>query len=263
MWRKTVGERQDLLLAFAFLALVILAEVALMFGSFSAGLVIHILTLFCLISVASIVYSWTPELSRLLVALTLVPLIRIFSLSTPYWPFADTLVWLAVISVPMLAAAVATIYVQKLKRSDYGFVLGPLKHLPIQAGIVLLGIPLGLLEYFILRPDAWISDAALGTVIFGALAIILGTGVAEELIFRGIILYDSSTVMGWPRSIVYVSLLFAAMHVGFLSVVDLLFVFLVGLFFAYSVYKTRTLVGVIGCHSLLNIVLYLAAPFIF
>ncbi len=263
MWRKKVGERQELLFAFAFLVLVIIAEAAIALGSFSAGLVIHMLTLFALISVSSIVHSWKPELSRLLVALILVPLIRIFSLSTPYWPFSDTLTWLAVISIPMLAAALSTIYVQKLKRSDYGFVLGPLKRLPVQVGIVLFGIPLGLLEYFILVPEPWIPDLAAGTLVLAVLAILFGTGIAEELIFRGIILHNSSIVMSWPAAMLYVSVLFTAMHIGFLSIVDLVFVFFVGLFFAYSVYRTRTLIGVIGCHTLLNVVLYLVAPFVF
>lgn len=263
MWRKKVGERQELLFAFAFLVLVILAEAAIAFGSFSAGLVIHMLTLFALISVSSIVYSWKPELSRLLVALILAPLIRIFSLSTPYWPFSDTLVWLAVITFPMLAAALSTVYVQKLKRSDYGLVLGPLKLLPVQLGIILLGIPLGLLEYHILAPDPWISDLALGSLVLGGIVIFFGTGLSEELIFRGIILHNSSAVMSWPVAIVYVSTIFTAMYLGFLSVPDLAFVFSVALFFAYAVYRTRTLVGVIGCHTLLNIVLYLVAPHVF
>lgn len=263
MWRKDLGKGQELVLPVAFLALVILAEAALAFGSFSAGIVIHLMTVFALIAVSSVVHSQKPEMSRLLVALILVPLIRIFSLSTPYWPFSDTLTWLAVITFPMLAAAFSTVYVLKLKRSDYGLVLVPWKLLPVQLGIILLGIPLGLLEYYILAPDPWISDLALGSLVLGGVVIFFGTGLSEELIFRGIILHNSSAVMSWPVTIVYVSAVFTAMHLGFLSVPDLAFVFSVALFFAFAVYRTRTLVGVIGCHTLLNIVLYLVAPNVF
>ena len=119
------------------------------------------------------------------------------------------------------------------------------------------------MEYFILAPEPWIPNLAAGTLVLAVLAILLGTGIAEELIFRGIILHNSSVAMSWPAAMLYVSLLFTAMHIGFLSIVDLIFVFFVGLFFAYSVYRTRTLVGVIGCHTLLNVTLYLAAPFLF
>lgn len=255
-----IRERPELLFAIAFLVLVIHAEVALTFGSLQAGLVVHFLMLFSLIIVSSIVHSWKPVLAKLLMALILVPLIRVLSLSTPYWPFSDTLVWLAAITFPMLAASVSTIYVLKLKRSDYGFVLGPLRRLPLQFGVVLLGIPLGFLEYSILRPEPWVSDLALGSLIVGVLVIFLGTGLAEELIFRGILLHSTSLMMSWPTTILYISVIFAAMHIGFLSLADFIFVFFVGLFFAYVVFRTRTLLGVVGCHALLNIVLFIAAP---
>lgn len=261
MWGKGEAEKEDLYFVIAFLGLIVLAEVALTFESPAAGISIHMLTLFCLIIVAS-TFSWKPELSRLLVALTLIPLIRLFSISTPYWPFADTLIWLTVITVPVLVAAFATIHVQKLKRSDYGFVLGPLRLLPVQVGVMLLGIPLGFFEYFILAPEPWIADIALGTVILGVLTILFGTGVSEELVFRGILLHNSSAVMSWPAAILYTTVIFTAMHIGFFSIADLVFVFFVGLFFAYVAYRTGTLLGVIGCHTLLNIMLFMVAPFI-
>ena len=261
MWRKGEAEKTDMHIIIAFLGLIVLAEVALALESPAAGTYIHMLTLFCLIIVASIL-SWKPELSRLLVALTLIPLIRMFSIATPYWPFSDTLVWLAVITVPMLVAAFATIHVQKLKRSDYGFVLGPMRLLPVQVGIMLLGIPLGFLEYAILAPEPWVADFALGTVILGVLVIMFGTGVSEELVFRGILLHNSSVVMSGRAAILYITVIFTAMHIGFFSIPDLVFVFFVGLFFAYVAYRTGTLLGVIGCHTLLNIMLFMVAPFI-
>ena len=170
---------------------------------------------------------------------------------------------ITVITAPMLAAAFATIHVQKLKRSDYGFVLGSMRLLPIQVGVMLVGIPLGFLEYAILTPEPWIADVTLGTVIVGVLVIMFGTGVSEELVFRGILLHNSSAVMGGRAAILYTTVIFTAMHIGFLSVADLVFVFFVGLFFAYVAYRTGTLLGVIGCHTVLNIMLFMVAPFVF
>ncbi|MFQ6106491.1 MAG: lysostaphin resistance A-like protein [Thermoplasmata archaeon] len=263
MWNEFRKARAELLIPLTFLGLIAYAESVLALASLSAGMVIHIMTLFTLIAVSSIIYSWKPKTSQLLASLVLVPLIRIFSISTPYWPFSDNLVWLGVMTFPMLVAAFSTIYVQSLKRSDYGFVLGGWKNLPVQVGIILLGVPLGVLEYFILTPSPWISEITPAALMFGGLVILLGTGVAEELIFRGIILHNSSLTMDQTTSIVYVSLLFAAMHIGFVSLPDLLLVFLIGLFFAYAACRTKSLLGVIGCHSLLNMILYLAAPYIF
>ncbi|MFC1908143.1 type II CAAX prenyl endopeptidase Rce1 family protein [Chloroflexota bacterium] len=42
---------------------------------------------------------------------------------------------------------------------------------------------------------------------------------------------------GW-WGVVYVSLLFAALHIGFLSLIDVAFVFAIDLFFGWAVNKT-------------------------
>ncbi|MFC1593058.1 type II CAAX prenyl endopeptidase Rce1 family protein [Candidatus Omnitrophota bacterium] len=52
-------------------------------------------------------------------------------------------------------------------------------------------------------------------------------------------------------------------HMGFLSWIDLIFVFVVAMFFAWVVKKTGSLFGVILAHGATNIMLYLIAPFFF
>ena len=63
--------------------------------------------------------------------------------------------------------------------------------------------------------------------------------------------------------IVYVSLLFAVLHVGFLSWLDVIFVFAVALFFGWVVKKTGSLLGVTLSHGITNIMLFLIVPFFF
>ena len=67
---------------------------------------------------------------------------------------------------------------------------------------------------------------------------------------------------GW-RGIIYISLLFAVLHMGFLSWLDVVFVFAVALFFSWVVKKTGSLFGVTLSHGITNIVLFLIAPFFF
>ena len=84
----------------------------------------------------------------------------------------------------------------------------------------------------------------------------------EELIFRGVLQRSAvQAFSGW--GIVYVSLLFAILHMGFLSWLDIIFVFAVALFFGWVVKKTGSLLGVTLSHGLTNIVLFLVAPFFF
>ncbi len=73
--------------------------------------------------------------------------------------------------------------------------------------------------------------------------------------------------MGYCRilrwGILYVSLLFAVLHMGFLSWIVVVFVFIVGLFFGWVVKKTGSLLRVTLAHGITNTIMYLVAPFFF
>jgi len=75
------------------------------------------------------------------------------------------------------------------------------------------------------------------------------------------VLQRSATgVFGW-RGIVYVSVLFAILHMGFHSVPDVLFVFGLAMFFGWVVKKTGSILGVTLAHGLTNIMMFLVFPF--
>src|SRR5439155_315468 len=61
--------------------------------------------------------------------------------------------------------------------------------------------------------------------------------------------------------LLYVTAIFASLHLYFLSATDMAFVFAVGLFYGFVVLNTKNLWGVILSHSLGNVILYLVAPF--
>ena len=61
--------------------------------------------------------------------------------------------------------------------------------------------------------------------------------------------------------IIYVSLLFAVLHMAFISLIDIVFVFTVALFFGWVVKKTGSLFGVTLAHGTINALLYLVIPF--
>ncbi len=61
----------------------------------------------------------------------------------------------------------------------------------------------------------------------------------------------------------YVSGLFAILHMGFLSWLDVIFVFSVALFLSWVVKKTGSLLGVTLSHGITNIMLFLVVPFFF
>src|SRR5438552_1113769 len=100
-----------------------------------------------------------------------------------------------------------------------------------------------------------VSLASLVPVFFPA------TGLSEELFFRCVLLRRAVEAFGGRSGLLYVTAIFASLHVFFLSGFDLLFVFGVGLFYGFVALKTKNLWGVILSHSLGNVILYLVAPF--
>ena len=264
----------------AYLAAVIAAEVLIAIpGTASAtdrpfqsiGLGIHILLVFTLMFVSVIIQPKDATLAPLLVAASLASLVRVFSLAVPRYNFIaspetnalNTIPWLALVSVPLLVSVAAVAYVQRLRPRDLGLAVRSWPEVVQQSAIALTGIPLGLVEFFILRPpDAWIAQLTFGSLVLGGLVIFFATGFSEELIFRAILLKRAVEGLGTRGGLLYVTAIFASLHIFFLNGVDLVFVFAVGLFYGLIVLKTRNLWGVILSHSLGNVILYLVAPFL-
>lgn len=229
------------------------------------GLVVHIFLVFSLLFTAVYIQDKDAELSVFLVAMSLAPLIRIFSLSMPrFWGTSptDTLPWLAVVGIPLLTAAAAVAYVQQLPPWLLGLDVRSWKSLWTQVGLGLTGLPLGFLEYAILREAAWVHADSVTEVLYGGIIIFFATGLAEEIIFRGILLRRAMELLGTRTGIVFVTLVFSAMHIFFRNAYDLTFVFFVGLLYALFVVKTKNLWGAIMSHTLANVILYLIAPFL-
>src|SRR5438094_215085 len=233
------------------------------------GLSMHILLVFSLLFLSVFQQTKDATLAALLVAVSLASLVRVFSLAVPRFDFVaspemnllNTIPWLALVSIPLLVSVAAVAYVQRLGPRDLGLLVRPVREVPLQFPVAMTGIPLGRLEYAILRPAPWIPSDSLGWLLGGAVVIFLATGLSEELIFRGILLRRAVEALGGRSGLLYVTAIFASLHIFFLSGFDLLFVFGVGLFYGFVALKTKNLWRVILSHSLGNVILYLVAPF--
>ena len=220
-----------------------------------AGIGVHAVVLTALMVQACLVRD--ERLFRLLVALCLAPLIRILSLSMPLGQIS-VVYWYAIIAVPLLAGALAVARTLNLSRSELGLSIG---HLRVQVVVGLAGFLFGITEYLILRPAPLIESPSLWEALLPGLILLVGTGFVEELIFRGILQAATRASLGrW--NIVYVSVLFAVLHLGYHSALDVAFVFAVGLLFGVVVRWTGSLVGVTISHGITNITLFLVAPFL-
>jgi membrane protease YdiL (CAAX protease family) len=193
----------------------------------------------------------------LALALTLAPLIRLLSLSLPLIRFPQA-AWYPIVAVPLLIAAWIVIRLLGVSRQDLGLRFG---NLPLQLMLVGGGLGLGATEYAILRPAPLVSDYSWRSIVLPALSLVIFTGFTEEFIFRGLLQTVSLPVLGrW--ALLYVALLFAVLHIGYLSVTDVVFVFAVGMLFGEIVRRGGSILGVTLAHGLTNVTLFLIMPYI-
>jgi len=221
------------------------------------GIVCHIIVLVALILRSALADK--PANQQLLLSLALVPLVRIISLSMPLANIPP-IWWYPIIYAPLLVAAWQVVRLQGYSLGQIGL---NLKRIPIQLAVALTGIVFGIGEYYILAEEAQMTELILQQTWFlSAFLLIVCTGFVEEVIFRGVIQRSAVQVFGW-WGVIYVSLLFAIVHLIHHSLLDVGFVFVVGLFYGWVVKKTGSLLGVTLSHGITNIVLFLVAPLLF
>lgn len=248
-------------LALATLAVFTAAELMVTYGNAVAGMAIHAVILTGLLGagLASEGGEDVPSqaLGRLLYALTLVPLIRILSLAMPLSRFEQAY-WYVAAGLPVLVAAVVVAATLGLRPRELGlrFSLSPW-----QPAVALLGFLLGFMEYQILAPDPLIDELRPLDFILPALILMVFTGFLEELVFRGILQQTASAFLG-GFAIIYVSLVFAILHIGYRSATDVAFVLGIALIYAWVVRRTGSIMGVSVSHGITNITLFLLVPFI-
>jgi membrane protease YdiL (CAAX protease family) len=218
------------------------------------GILCHVAILAVIIVRSALVGAHSRQ--RLLLPLVLVPLMRIISLAMGTMNVPEIRLYPAVYA-PLLVAAVVIVRILKYSAINIGL---RSQWLVSQLLVGATGILLAFIGYAILKPDPIIADLTWHQVWLPALILLLCTGFVEEFIFRGLIQYGAVEAFGvW--GIVYVSLLFAILYIGFLSVMWVVFAFIISLYFGWAVKESKSILGAALAHGICNIVLYLIVPF--
>ncbi len=237
-------------------AVITAAEIITAYYNPLYGIVCHVVVLIALLVHASLAYKQAINLVYL--SLSLAPLIRIMSLSIPLNGI-PIMYWYLIISLPLFAAAATVMRFAGFKPREIGLTLG---NLPLQLPLALIGVPLGLMEYLILKPAPLVTEFTFQHVWLPALILLVSTGFLEEFIFRGVMYRAAVETLGKWYGIIYISFIFGVLHITHLSPVDLIFVFTVALLFSMAAGFFRSLLGVSLAHGLTNIGLYIIWPFL-
>ena len=91
----------------------------------------------------------------------------------------------------------------------------------------------------------------------------LFVGLAEELLFRGLIQRDLAGAFGWKWGLFGAAALFSVMHLTWRSIPELGFVFIAGLILGALYLKTKNLTAPIVVHGANNVMLVAILPYIF
>ncbi len=239
--------------ALLYLVAITIAELVTAVWSPLWGIAFHIFLLLVLVFHSS--FATEHPSHRLYLALSLAPLIRVLSLSLPLLSVPQ-IYWYALTGIPLFGGAFIVMQRLNLRPRQVGLIPGKI---PLQLLVATIGIPFGIAEYFILRPEPLVESLSWPGLLLPVLILFISTGLAEELIFRGVMQRLAGEALGrWGW--VYVAVLFAVLHIGYISVLDVFFVLGAGLFFGWVVKRTGSLLGVTLAHGLTNILLYLVVP---
>jgi membrane protease YdiL (CAAX protease family) len=173
-----------------YIVLLAVAELLTTYSAPQLGLGLHGILMVILFLHASFCHAKAQR--RFLFTLALPHLIRLLSLSMPLsgLPF---LYWYAIIGLPLLLSAYLVFRFTEYKPADVGL---SFRKFPIQLYIGILGLPLGWLEYRILKPEPLAVSLRLQDILVPALILLVFTGFLEEFIFRGLMQTSSQNVLG-------------------------------------------------------------------
>lgn len=194
---------------------------------------------------------------RLAIALSLPPLMRIVSLGVPVADFP--------VMLPYLFTGFMMLLVAHMARKKAGYDLSACgirmdtQSWPWHLAALMMGVAISVAGYLILRPDPLILVTRLEPALLPALVILFFSGFAEEFLYRGLIQRAAVDLFGaW--GIVFAALVFAIMHMTWLSLPFVALAFITGLIFGWIVLRTGSILGAALAHGLINVIILLYLP---
>jgi hypothetical protein len=191
--------------------------------------------------------------------LAIVPLYILFTSSLPWFFIEQEYLLPAAYSI-VLALVFFHVYDKNIDLRSLGLTFsGAWKWILICS---LIAIPTGTIEYYVLRPEPSLPSFEVKYLLRDFLYMLLFVGVAEELLFRGLIQTDLQRVFGMRNGLLLASYLFGVMHMTWRSSAELLFTFFAAILIGYIYNRSRNLMGPIFLHGVNNTVLVGVLPYV-
>lgn len=197
--------------------------------------------------------SYTLDSTNAILALAFLPVLRIVSMTAPVGGGSTATQYLLV-SGTLLTTIAWAVWVVRLP----GATLRP-QYPALEVGVVGLGVPLMFAAYFAIRPASF-AEGSRWTQL-GAAALAAGlVALVEELIFRGFIQSAFARLYGPTAAPLCATALYLISYLGVRPLIMIVYAGVLGLLFGWVVQRTRSLLGVIVSHALLNVGLFVLLP---
>lgn len=192
--------------------------------------------------------------------LALVPIYILLTSSLP-WFFIHQAYLLPAVYATIIGLCFYYVYEKRLSFEELGFKKDKiLKYTFIG---VIIGLPFGTIEYFILTPVPAYPTFEFVHLLRDIIYMLFFVALGEELLFRALIQRSLSFAFGTTIGLVSASFIFTVMHLTWRSVPELIFVFFGGMVLGYLYYKTESLTAPIIVHGVGNILLVGVLPYTF
>ena len=184
---------------------------------------------------------------RLLPVLALVALIRTLSIAAVV-PRLPQIWWYALVGIPLLLGAILTI---RLIDEPLDQLHLRIDQPALDAILAGLGVPLGIVGFFLLRPSPPISHPGLLGLLLEAVILVVTAAFVEELIFRGLLQAVVIETYGLQRlGVAYSAGVSAILYLGSGSIPYAIGVAGLGLLLGAALLRGASLWGVAACHGI-------------
>ena len=250
----------------SFIAFIIIIFIAITISQYifayrdvSYGIVLSLLITLSIYVVVSIV-TMKEEYIRSAESLALIPLYVLFTSSLPWFFINQQYLIPAVYSV-ILALCFWHMNEHGIDFRDLGFT----KHKALKYAFMglLFAIPSGFIEYMVLTPNPPSPFFEAKYLLRDTIYMFFFVGLAEELLFRGLIFNDLKKIFGWKSALIGQGVLFGIMHLSWRSPLEIAFTTAAGIFLGYFYYRTNSLAGPISMHAFNNIMLVSIFPYLY
>lgn len=224
----------------------------------SYGIVLALfLAIFVYFLLSIIKISETAELCA--ESLALIPLYILFTSSLP-WFFLDQQLRLPAVYIIVLVLCAWYIFEKGIDLGELGFKKEKFARWAVLG--ILLAIPVGAIEYYIITIEPSYPVFQLKYLIRDLIYMVFFVGLGEEVLFRGLIQNNLEKLLGHWWGIFLAAAIFAVMHLTWRSNLELAFTFAAGLVLGIFYEKTGSLTGPIIMHGVGNTVLVAVMPYL-